>query len=578
MPPSADPPFRSSSLPECDFGVISMGDRDPSPTSCIVSIFEIGEQPGPHYFSMKLIEGGSLAEHLPRLSADHQAAVRFMATVARAVHHAHQHGVLHRDLKPANILLDAQGEPFVTDFGLARRIEAQDGLTQTGAVVGTPNYMAPEQASGKKGLTTAVDVYALGAILYELLTGRPPFQAETPLDTLRQVLETDPKPPRALNPQVDRDLELVCLKCLAKDPQQRYASADALAADLRHWLASEPLGVRPPGPASLLRMWMRQNFGAAGWTVVIGLVAGIMFGVRAWVLSINDFQGLAEAAYGRFPSLDPPWLALTWRIPLFWRWVLRLMTGVVVVSMGLLTVVLVRPKNRSAVVAAGAITGLVATVAAFTVSVGWVGVLWTAVYPVDRDLRLLSAAAFGERAPDPDGQGQAAVEDAEPLDRLMDKYPDLRNAPAAERSRLLHRKLRADLLAGIPVGIWLSMLLMLGLCEGMSIGQTLVASLLLCRYKNVRTMIVPYIEFAVASMVALGGGGFLMLSAPFWWRIATLPVLGLVALVVMGILRQWPWQIRILLLGAWLGLFFFVFVGSGSLALANRRLPDLWSW
>ena len=163
----------------------------------IVPIYEVGQHQGQHYFSMKWIEGTSLAQHLPRLTADPRAAARLVATVARAVHHAHQRGIIHRDLKPANILLDAAGEPLVTDFGLARRTDGDGGLTQTGVIVGTPSYMAPEQAAAKKNITTAVDVWSLGAILYEGLTGRPPFQAETALGTLLQVLEQGPVAPRA---------------------------------------------------------------------------------------------------------------------------------------------------------------------------------------------------------------------------------------------------------------------------------------------------------------------------------------------------------------------------------------------
>jgi serine/threonine-protein kinase len=238
----------------------------------IVPIYEVGERQGQPYFSMKLVEGGSLAEQLPRLARDPRSAVALLARVARAVHHAHQLGFLHRDLKPGNVLLDADGQPHVTDFGLARRVEGGSGLTQTGAIVGTPSYMAPEQAAGTKGLTTAADVYSLGAILYEILTGRPPFQAESALDTLLKVLDREPEPPRAVNPAADRDLELICLKCLARDPHQRYGSAEALAADLEHWLAGEPLSVRPPALGSLARLWLRQNFGAAGWTVALGLV------------------------------------------------------------------------------------------------------------------------------------------------------------------------------------------------------------------------------------------------------------------------------------------------------------------
>jgi WD40 repeat protein len=217
----------------------------------IVPLYEVGECDGHPYYTMKLIDGGSLAAQLPRLAHDPCAAAALLAAVARAVHYAHQRGVLHRDLKPANILMDEQGEPHVSDFGLAKRVAGDSSLTQTGAIVGTPSYMAPEQARAEKGLTTAIDVYSLGAVLYEILTGQPPFRAGTPLDTLLQVLEKEPEAPRKLQPRIDRDLETICLKCLEKEPQRRYASAEALAQDLDRYLAGEPIRSRP------IRVWER---------------------------------------------------------------------------------------------------------------------------------------------------------------------------------------------------------------------------------------------------------------------------------------------------------------------------------
>jgi tetratricopeptide (TPR) repeat protein len=249
----------------------------------IVPIYEVGEYRGLHFFSMKLMEGGNLKEHLARFAGDPRAAAGLLATVARAVHYAHQRGILHRDLKPANILLDTEGQPHITDFGLAKRIERDAGLTQSGAVIGTPSYMAPEQARGKsRQLTVGADVYSLGAILYELLAGQPPFQGETPHDVLLQVVEQEPQRPGALVPGIDRDLETICLKCLAKDPQRRYGSAEALAEDLENWLGGQPIRARRAGAGERVLKWVKRRPASAALVAVLGLVAASLTAGYAW--------------------------------------------------------------------------------------------------------------------------------------------------------------------------------------------------------------------------------------------------------------------------------------------------------
>ncbi len=245
----------------------------------IVAIHEVGEHDGQPFFSMRLVEGGSLAP-LPR--SELRQEVQRLALVARAVHHAHRRGILHRDLKPANILLDEQGLPHVTDFGLARRVGTASGPTVTGAMVGTPSSMAPEQAAARKDLTVAVDVYALGAILYERLTGRPPFEGGDILDLIYQIGTQEPARPGSLNRAVPRDVETVCLKCLHKEPARRYESAAALAEDLERWLAGEPVRARRMSWGERTLRWIRRNPALAGLagTIIVAVVALAYFSIQ----------------------------------------------------------------------------------------------------------------------------------------------------------------------------------------------------------------------------------------------------------------------------------------------------------
>jgi predicted Ser/Thr protein kinase len=230
----------------------------------IVPVYEVGESEGRPFFSMKYIAGRTLSQVLAERPLPARDAASILAAVSRAIHFAHQKGVLHRDLKPSNILLDAEGEAHITDFGLAKRITEPGSLTKSGAILGTPSYMAPEQAAGARGeVGPASDVYSLGAVLYHTLTGRPPFQAASPVDTVLLVLEQDPVPPRVINPKVDRDLEMIALRCLQKPADLRYASADALADDLEAYLHDEPIAARSGRFAQVLSRLFRETHHAA---------------------------------------------------------------------------------------------------------------------------------------------------------------------------------------------------------------------------------------------------------------------------------------------------------------------------
>src|SRR5881392_403440 len=249
---------------------------------CIVPIYEVGERDGSCYFSMKFIEGGQLDEMVRHEPMPIRRAVELIAKVARTIHYAHERGILHRDIKPGNILLDAKGEPHLTDFGLARLVETESTVTRTMEVLGTPSYMAPEQAVGNNSaVSSATDVYGLGAVLYQLLTGHPPFAGGTTYETIRLVLDTDPRQPRLLNPKVDRDLATICLKCLDKDPQRRYSSALALAEDLERWLKHEPIRARRTGLVTRGRKWVRRNPSIAVMAAML-LAFAVPLGVMIW--------------------------------------------------------------------------------------------------------------------------------------------------------------------------------------------------------------------------------------------------------------------------------------------------------
>ncbi|MDA1162252.1 MAG: serine/threonine-protein kinase [Planctomycetota bacterium] len=285
----------------------------------IVQVYDVGEHLGQPYFSMQYVEGTTLAQRLADGPLPSREAVRLLVPVCRGVAEAHRNGVLHRDLKPSNILIDDDERPFVTDFGLAKRIppSGQPGtrdrattsvetLTNSGAIIGTPSYMAPEQAAGQRGqIGEASDVYSLGAILYAMLTGRPPFQAASPLDTVLMVLEQDPVPPRVLNPKADADLEMIAMKCLQKPTDLRYRGADSLADDLDAWLNHEPISARSSQFTDILSRAFRETHHAAvleNWGILWMLHSAVVL-VLCLITNILQWRDAASGTSSRWPYM-----------------------------------------------------------------------------------------------------------------------------------------------------------------------------------------------------------------------------------------------------------------------------------
>jgi TolB-like protein/Tfp pilus assembly protein PilF/predicted Ser/Thr protein kinase len=277
----------------------------------IVPIYEIGEWEGSCYYSMKFVEGGQLDEVVRRDPMSPRRAAELLVKTARTVQFAHEHGILHRDIKPGNILLDRQGEPHLTDFGLARLIEQESTVTNSFDVLGTPSYMAPEQAAGHaRELTAAADIYSLGAVFYQMLTGQPPFAGGTTYETIRLVLETEPRNPRLWNSKVDIDLATICLKCLEKDPKKRYKTAEELAQDVERWLRHEPIRARPIGAIARGYKWIRRNPATmvlAGSLAALAMAIGVIIWNSGWVgnmpingiavLPFENLSGDQENAY-----------------------------------------------------------------------------------------------------------------------------------------------------------------------------------------------------------------------------------------------------------------------------------------
>jgi serine/threonine protein kinase len=480
----------------------------------IVPIYEVGQHRGQHFFSMGFVEGQSLAQRLATGPLGSRAAADLFLQVAEAVDYAHRRGVIHRDIKPANILLDLRGRPRITDFGLAKRVERDSSLTASGQIMGTPNYMAPEQAAASKDITTSVDVYSIGAALYEALTGRPPFRGNSPLETLREVLERQPPPPRSLVPDVDRGLELICLKCLEKKPARRYASASELANDLRRWLQDEPLSVRPPGLREQAGRWLRWNARTTLLVVLIGVVWGMSTSIPLanWLGSSSRFVLVKNHQLWPDSLLTPlGWLKLAAEHP--WLDQLALGMAVMITSLfGWLVAGALRPRTRLAAFGLAAACGLIASVASFLFIGPFEAVRFRSgeLHPVSDDYGY-EGDTFNLYIPSEGRRGRVVIRtspwptarrEVEYLDvNYLSKFlpSEIRSRPREERDfylgHLRHQAQHANKLQNVFTAVWTTMLSVIVFYVVLSLTSTAAATDPLASGLNPSARLGRYFEF-----------------------------------------------------------------------------------
>lgn len=469
----------------------------------IVPIYEVGEHDGRPFFAMKLLEGGTLANRIEAAGpADLPRLAELLAKVCRAVHFAHQRGVLHRDLKPSNVLLDADGEPFVADFGLGKRLGEDQQMTATGAVIGTPAYMAPEQAAGA-AVTTLADVYALGVILYEALTKQVPFRGESVLDTLRQVRDEPPAPPSQVNPAADTALSAVSLKCLKKDPADRYASAEELAAELDRWRAGEPVLARDPGPVSRFVIWVRRNSRAAIRLVALGVLWGLAG--PALPLSVASlgplFRNVVETDT-KFPSTGVPgWVHVAARatdLSFAGIALLVFLAGVVHLVSGMGTYLLTRSADRWSHLGGGAATGLIAGLLAGTFILAPTFVLAFAVVPTISDITMLTRGYEARTPPKPELSGE---QPRHPQDELVAYYPELAERPERDRAGMMLGKVISTNVVGVFQGIALGMALSLAVFIPCGVCGSALAGVIVRRHAGWPRRLLLYAETYTALTV-----------------------------------------------------------------------------
>ncbi len=446
--------------------------------SGIVPIYEISDHNGQPFFAMKFVEGGSLAAHRDRIRADRQKLVEFVVKIADAVHHAHQRGILHRDIKPANILLDEDDNPLITDLGLAKTTGVESGLTQTGAIVGTPSYMPPEQADSNASITTAADVYSIGAILYELLTEQPPHRGSTPVETLMRVINEPVTPVRDLDAQVDRDLELICMKCLEHAPASRYVSAAALSDDLQRWLRKEPISVRPPSITSVVSQWIRRNQGIG--YAVLALIAGCLLSLPI-ILSLLGAASNPAALYSNTVDDPRPLVYSYTNIPTWVAVGSSLFMLVLWSMMGLLVCLVTKPTSWKAAAFNGLVTGGTC-ILLMGLCLGWVLFMLVSQLSNADSVQALSELVWLEEGADEQVLRQ----------ELDEMYPLLEGKAPAERADYIRKRVMADGLAQGPQTLFV--LTSVGLLFGAPIFMgSIVAFVLISRKQRLWILVPRYV-------------------------------------------------------------------------------------
>lgn len=490
----------------------------------IVPFYEIGEVDGQAFFAMKFVEGGSLADRIKDVASGPRQAMSLLAKVARAVHHAHQRGILHRDLKPANILIDADGEPLLTDLGLAKKTTGESNLTNTGAVMGTPSYMPPEQASGKGAVTTAADVYSLGAIMYELLTGEPPYRGDSAMDTVMQVLNGPPAPPRQIKSDVDRSLELICLKCLERSPDDRYASALALASDLDAWAAGRPISVRPPSLIAQVRLWADNNRRLV--YAFFASLAGLFLTAPFLMEFITDQHYVR--IYDDYPKLKRPWLFSLTGFSNTTE--LLALAGVLFFfpSLGFFNAMVAKPRTHLKAIGVGALTSFVLFVT-FMLFLGWIPMMLSS----NSSEKVL---AIAEVVWPPESEGTSG----ERLQAANEIFSGLDSVPEEDRARVAVSLIEGTQLAEAPE-IFVTIIVIASIIASPIIIGTLFGRILLNRKQRVWLAFLRYqiLWWLTASCV------FLVLDVLFedaiggMDRITSASTLGVLMFIGYLVIRRW---------------------------------------